>query len=518
MAALELRSAGMPNALVLFRHSKEIVMEFPIKTGAPASQKTACAILPVFDGRSLKGPTREVDLACGGMLSELLKSGDAKARLGHTLLVPRLQGAAAERVLLVGCGKQADFDAKRLCQALTAATRKLKESSLKEATSYLTYTRHRSLNAYYAGRLCVESVRAAIYSFDELQTRSTSKLKLTKLAIAIADRKDTKEYRRGIGEGRAIATGTELARDLGNRPPNVCTPSHLARAARALGKQYDRIEVTVLGRREMKRLGMGALLSVTQGAEEPPRFIVVRYRGAPARTSPVVLCGKGITFDTGGISLKPPQKMDEMKFDMCGAAGVLGTMAAVGELQPDLNVIAIVPACENMPGGRAARPGDIVKSLSGQTIEILNTDAEGRLVLADALTYAKRFKPQYLIDVATLTGACVVAVGHLYTGLFTNDEKLAGSLLAAGKRSLDPAWHLPADEEYGKSLKSNFADVANIGSRDAGASVAAQFLSRFVDDTPWAHLDIAGSAWLSNSDKGATGRPVPLLTDFLLNL
>ncbi len=493
-------------------------MDFPIKTGAPASQKTACAILPVFEGRVLKGPTREVDLACRGLLSELFKSGDASAKKGQTLLVPRLQGAAAERVLLVGCGKQAEFNAKRLRQALTTAIRRLKESNLKEATSYLTYTRPRGLNAYYAGRISIETAQAALYRFDELQSQSGRKQKLTKLAIAIADRKDSKEYRRGVADGRAIAIGTELARNLGNRPPNICTPSHLSRTARGLGKDYANIQVTVLGRREMKRLGMGALLSVTQGAEEPPQFIVLRYRGAAAHVAPVVLCGKGITFDTGGISLKPPQKMDEMKFDMCGASGVLGTMAAVGELQPELNIIAIVPACENMPGGRATRPGDIVKSLSGKTIEILNTDAEGRLILADALTYAKRFKPRYLLDVATLTGACVVAVGHIYTGLFSNDDKLASSLLAAGKRSLDLAWHLPADEEYGQSLKSNFADFANIGSRDAGASVAAQFLSRFVDDTPWAHLDIAGSAWLSNADKGATGRPVPLLTDFLLNL
>ncbi|MFL2547393.1 MAG: leucyl aminopeptidase [Candidatus Rariloculaceae bacterium] len=493
-------------------------MEFPIKTGAPASQKTACAILPVFEGRALKGPAREVDAASGGLLSELLKSGDASAEIGHALLVPRLQGAAAERVLLVGCGKQADFNAKVLRKALTAAVNRIKRSNLKEATSYLTYTRHRSLDAYYAGRISIETVQSAVYRFGELQSRSGGKQKLAKIAIAIADRKDTKEYRRGVAEGRAIAIGTELARNLGNRPPNVCTPSHLARTARGLGNDYANMQVTVLGQREMKRLGMGALLSVTQGADEPPKFIVARYRGAPASVAPVVMCGKGITFDTGGISLKPPAKMDEMKFDMCGAAGVLGTMAAVGELQPNLNVIAIVPACENMPSGKATRPGDIVRSMSGKTIEVLNTDAEGRLILADALTYAKRFRPRYLLDVATLTGACVVAVGQVYTGLFSNDDKLAGSLLAAGKRSLDLAWHLPADEEYGLSLKSNFADFANIGSRDAGASVAAQFLSRFVDDIPWAHLDIAGSAWLSNADKGATGRPVPLLTDFLLNL
>jgi len=493
-------------------------MEFPVKAGAPASQKTACAILPVFEGRGLKGPAREVDLSCGGLLSQLLRNGDASAAPGRSLLVPHLQGTAAERALLVGCGKQADFDAKRVRQALSTATRRLRETGLKEATSYLTYTRHRGLDAYYAGRVTVEATHSAFYRFDELKTSSKAKYKLAKLAVAVADRRDTKEVRRGINDGRAIAVGSDLARNLGNRPPNVCTPSHLAREARALGKRYENLEVTVLGQREMKRLGMGALLSVTQGADEPPKFIIVRYRGAGTRVAPVVLCGKGITFDTGGISLKPPAKLDEMKFDMCGAAGVLGTMAALGELQPNLNVIAIVPACENMPSGRASRPGDIVKTLSGQTVEILNTDAEGRLILCDALTYAKRFKPRYLLDVATLTGACVVAVGHLYTGLFSNDDKLADALLDAGKRSLDPAWRLPADDEYGQSLKSQFADFANIGSRDAGASVAAQFLSRFVGDTPWAHLDIAGSAWTSGAEKGATGRPVPLLTDFLLAL
>ncbi|MEE8094169.1 MAG: leucyl aminopeptidase [Gammaproteobacteria bacterium] len=493
-------------------------MEFPVKTGSPASQKTACAILPVFEGRGLKGPTREVDLSCGGLLSQLVKSGDASPKLGKTLLVPRLQGTAAERALLLGCGKQADFDAKRLHQAVTAAVRKLRDTGLKEATSYLSFTRHKNLSAYYAGRISVEATRAALYQFAELKSQSAAKYKMTKLAVAIAERRDTKEVRRGTSHGRAIAIGTDLARNLGNRPPNICTPSHLAREARALAKRYNKMEVTVLGQREMKRLGMGAILSVTQGAEEPPRFIIVRYRGAGARDAPIVLCGKGITFDSGGISIKPSHKMDEMKFDMCGAAGVLGTMAALGELQAGLNVIAIIPACENMPGGRASRPGDIVKTLSGQTVEILNTDAEGRLILADALTYAKRFKPRYLFDVATLTGACVVAVGHIYTGLFSNDDKLAGALLDAGKRSLDPVWRLPADEAYGETLKSNFADFANVGSREAGASIAAQFLSRFVDDTPWAHLDIAGAAWRSDAAKGATGRPVPLLTDFLLNL
>ena len=324
--------------------------------------------------------------------------------------------------------------------------------------------------------------------------------------------------RRGIVIGTAMADGMDLARDLGNRPPNVCTPTHLAETAKSIAKQHSNFELKVLAERDIKRLGMGALLSVTQGAEEPVRFIVLEYRGGPKGTAPVVLCGKGVTFDTGGISLKPPPKMDEMKFDMCGAAGVLGAMHSIGALAPKINVVALVPCCENMPSGRATRPGDVVTSLSGQTIEILNTDAEGRLILCDALTYAQRFKPRCIVDVATLTGACVVALGALYTGLFSNDDALAAALAAAGERCLDPAWRLPVDDEYGESLKSNFADFANSGTRDGGASVAAQFLSRFVERTPWAHLDIAGVAWTQNADKGATGRPVPLLVDFLLEL
>ncbi|HZF27712.1 MAG TPA: leucyl aminopeptidase, partial [Gammaproteobacteria bacterium] len=313
------------------------------------------------------------------------------------------------------------------------------------------------------------------------------------------------------------ANGSDLARDLGNRPPNVCTPSHLADVARGLAKKFPRMHVKVLTEVEMKRLGMGALLSVTQGAEEPARLIVLEYRGAPSKVAPIALCGKGVTFDTGGISLKPPPKMDEMKFDMCGAGSVLGALAAIGELAPACNVVGVIPACENMPGGRATVPGDIVKSMSGQTIEIINTDAEGRLILCDAITYARRYKPRCLIDVATLTGAAVVALGHVYTGVFSPDDKLAAELVAAGDRALDLAWRMPVHEEYGETLRSNFADFANSGTRDGGASVAANFLARFTEGLRWAHLDIAGVAWRANSHKGATGRPVPLLVDFLLS-
>jgi leucyl aminopeptidase len=308
-----------------------------------------------------------------------------------------------------------------------------------------------------------------------------------------------------------------LARDLGNRPPNVCTPSHIASVARALARDHSALSVKVLTEDQIKKLGMGAFLSVTSGAEEPAKLIVMHYKGAASDQAPVALCGKGITFDTGGISLKPPPKMDEMKYDMCGAASVIGTMASVAELGLKSNVIAIVPSCENMPSGRATRPGDIVKSMSGQTIEILNTDAEGRLILCDALTYAQEFKPACIIDVATLTGACVIALGDVYAGLFSTDKNLSDALVAAGRRAADEAWPMPVHEQYGESLRSNFADFANVGSREAGASVAAQFLSRFVEGTPWAHLDIAGVAWLQGNAKGATGRPVSLLVDFLLD-
>ena len=495
-----------------------MTMEFPVRTGAPASQRTACAVLPVFEGRRLTGPAHEVDASSGRLISQLVKTGDASAKLGRTLLVPRLQGTAAERALLVGCGKAQNFDGKQFSKALTAAANALKRAGFREATSYLGYLPVEGVDTYHAARLTVELTRSGFYRFDELKSKKEDKHKLNRLAVAVQDRGQAKAARRGVNHGQGIASGMDLARDLANRPANVCTPSHLARQARALAREYDNLEAKVLAERDMKRLGMGALLSVTQGATEPARLIVLHYKGASARSAPVVICGKGITFDTGGISLKPPPKMDEMKFDMGGAAGVLGTMATLGELQPEINVVAVVPTCENMPSGEATRPGDIVTSMSGQTIEILNTDAEGRLILCDALTYAQRFKPRYLLDVATLTGACIVALGHHCTGLFSNDDELATSLLEAGERAFDPVWRLPVGEEHFESLKSNFADFANSGARDGGASIAATFLSRFVDDAPWAHLDIAGTAWLSGTNKGATGRPVALLTEFLLSL
>ena len=491
-------------------------MEFPVKTGAPARHRTECAILPVFDDGGLRGATKEFDRAARGAITKLVRAGDAPSRVGSCTLVHRTQGTGASRWLLVGCGKHADFSAKRLTTALGAAINALRSGGTKEATSFLGYDS--AVAPAEAARHSVETARASIYRFDELKSRTDPPLRLARLGLAVNDNASAAEVRAGIKIGNAVADGSDLARNLGNRPANVCTPSHLADAARDLAKRYDRMEVKVLDEADMRKLGMGALLSVTQGAAEPPRLIVLQYRGTASKEAPIALCGKGVTFDTGGISIKPAPKMDEMKFDMCGAGAVLGAMHALGELQPAVNVVAVIPACENMPGSRATRPGDIVTSLSGQTIEIINTDAEGRLILCDAITYVKRFKPRCIIDVATLTGACVVALGHIYTGIFCNDEALAKGLLAAADRSLDLAWRLPVHEEYGESLRSNFADFANSGTRDGGASIGANFLSRFVDGLPWAHLDIAGVAWRANVNKGATGRPVPLLVDYLLNL
>ena len=491
-------------------------MEFPVKTGAAASQRTECAILPVFEDGQLRGATREIDTAARGIIKQLVRKGDVSGRLGTTTLIHRTQGTAAARWLLVGCGKHTEFNARRLTSALTAAIAGLRNSATKEAISYLAYGVGDGVNAADAARHSVESARASVYRFDELKSRTDPSPRLTRLSLAAPRGTNSAPLRAAVKVGTAIANGADLARDLGNRPPNVCTPSHLAEAARKLARRYPKLKIKVLGEREMRKLGMGALLCVTQGANEPPRLIVIEYRNGSPKDAPIALCGKGVTFDAGGISLKPPPKMDEMKYDMSGAGSVLGAMSAIAELGAAVNVVGVIPACENMPSGGATRPGDIIKSMSGQTVEIINTDAEGRLILCDAITYARQFKPRCVIDIATLTGACVVALGHTYTGVFSNDDDLAAELIAAGDRALDLAWRLPVHEDYGESLRSNFADFANSGSRDGGASVGANFLSRFVDGLPWAHLDIAGVAWRANSHKGSTARPVPMLVDFLL--
>jgi len=368
------------------------------------------------------------------------------------------------------------------------------------------------------GAAHAEAVAAAVteslYLYRETKPSAPAPAKI-KAVHLVCEKAELAAVSAGLRTGMALAAGTTLARECANRPANHCTPSDLAREARKLAKDHG-LKVEVLDRKDCEKLGMGSFLAVAQGSDEAPKFIVARWMGGAKGDAPVVLVGKGITFDTGGISIKPAAEMDEMKFDMGGAASVLGTLRAVAELKAKVNLIGIIPACENMPSGRAIKPGDVVKSMSGQTIEILNTDAEGRLILCDALTYAERFKPAVVVDIATLTGACVIALGHHRSGLFSPDDALAAELLAAGETAQDPAWRMPLDEEYDEALKSNFADMGNVGSRAGGAVTAAMFLKRFTSRLRWAHLDIAGTAWKSGTAKGATGRPVPLLTHFVL--
>jgi leucyl aminopeptidase len=361
----------------------------------------------------------------------------------------------------------------------------------------------------------VAALADATYTYRHTKPSAPKPSALAKATLVLTGKADLVTADAALKVARAVASGVGLTREVANRPANHCTPRHLAREAKALAKSHG-LKVQVLERKDCEKLGMGSFLAVAQGSDEPPQFIVLQYHGAAKTDAPVVLVGKGITFDTGGISIKPAAGMDEMKFDMGGAASVLGTLRAVAELKPKINVVGLIPTCENMPSGRAVKPGDVVTSMSGQTIEILNTDAEGRLILCDALTYAERFKPAAVVDIATLTGACVIALGHHRTGLFTPDDALAQALSAAGDSAQDPCWRLPTDEEYDEALKSNFADIANVGPREGGAINAAMFLKRFTAKLRWAHLDIAGTAWKSGAAKGATGRPVGLLTHFIL--
>jgi leucyl aminopeptidase len=418
-------------------------------------------------------------------------------------------------VLLVGCGKQQDFSDRNYREAVAAASAVVNSSGASDATSYLAELDLAGRDLYWKVRQMVETGTAALFRTDELKSKKDKATRqLRRLAVNTADA-DTAH--RAIRDGSAIAGGVELARTLGNLPGNICTPSYLADKARELGKTHKKIKVSVLNEAAMEKQGMGALLSVARGSREPARLITLEYSGGGKGERPVVLVGKGVTFDSGGISIKPSPAMDEMKFDMCGAASVLGTLQACAGMDLPLNVVGVIPATENLPDGNASKPGDIVTSLSGQTIEVLNTDAEGRLILCDALTYCGKYKPELVVDIATLTGACVIALGGHAAGLLGNDDALAGELLAAGSYTGDRAWRLPLWQEYQPQLDSNFADMANIGGREAGTITAACFLSRFTEDYRWAHLDIAGVAWKQGKEKGATGRPVPLLSQFLLD-
>jgi leucyl aminopeptidase len=473
-------------------------------------------VVGVFEPRKLSAAGSALDQASRGHLSGILRRGDMDGKCGATLLLHAVPGLPCDRVLLVGLGREREFREKEYLEAARSAVRALNETGAVEGVLCLTDLPVRRHDTAWKIHHAVLAAMAATYRFDRLKSKPEEPRRpLRRLTLCVPSRADLPAGEEALRQGLATAQGMNLAKDLGNLPSNVCTPGYLAEQALGMAKTYG-LKTEILGQKEMERLKMGALLAVTRGSREPAKLISLEYHGAGRNERPVALVGKGITFDTGGISLKPAAEMDEMKFDMCGAASVLGTVKAAAQMQLPVNLVGIIPTCENMPGGNATKPGDVVTSMSGQTIEILNTDAEGRLILCDALTYAERFNPDVVVDIATLTGACVIALGHVASGLFSNDDALARELLAAGEHACDRAWQLPLWDEYQEQLKSNFADMANIGGRPAGSVTAACFLSRFAKKFRWAHVDIAGVAWKSGKEKGATGRPVPLLTRFLI--
>jgi leucyl aminopeptidase len=492
-------------------------MDYFTTTTAASRRESGCLIVGIYESGKLSAAAAEIDAASGGAIKRLVKRGDLCGELGESRLLCSLDGTRADRVVVAGLGQTEKFGVAEFRQALAAAVRAIKGSKSQDVLNYLTLEDVKGVSAYYLARYTVESIGNGLYDFEEMKsTRKTGATSIKKIGVALKDRGDQSMARLGAEHADAIVVAMTLARDLGNLPPNVCTPTYLARTAERLARQHSSIRTQVMNEAAMKRLNMHSLLSVANGTSEPAKLIVMEYKGGNARDRPVVLVGKGITFDSGGISLKPGPGMDEMKYDMCGAASVIATVAAIARLKLPINVNAVVPSCENLPSGTATRPGDIVTSMSGQTIEILNTDAEGRLVLCDAITYSRRFKPSVVIDVATLTGACVIALGHHRTAVMSNQDELAKSIVDAGNAADDRGWHMPLGEEYTEQLKSNFADFANVGGREGGAITAAAFLAKFTEGLNWAHLDIAGTAWLSGSRKGSTGRPVPMLTEFLL--
>ncbi len=457
---------------------------------------------------SAEGVDAGLDPKLAAPLNDAIAQGDLQLKSGRTLYLHRLAGVKAPRVVLV---------------VAAAGTPKAFKSGVASGLSQLKALGAKHVAVACAGPIeltdshaeaLVAAVGDAIYVYRHTKPSAPPASSIDKVSL-VCDKAQAKRVQQGLARGQAILAGVTLARECANRPGNHCTPTYLGEQARSLARSHG-LKVEVLERKDIEKIGMGSFLAVAQGSVEPPRFIVLRYQGAAKNDAPVVLVGKGISFDSGGISIKPAGEMDEMKFDMGGAASVLGTFRALAELKPKLNVVGLIPTCENMPDGGAMKPGDVITSLSGQTIEVLNTDAEGRLILCDALTYAERFKPRLVVDVATLTGACVVALGHLHTGLFTADDALADDLLSASRESLDTCWRMPMDEEYGEGLKSNFADMGNVGARPGSSISAALFLAKFTGKYRWAHLDVAGTAWKSGAAKGATGRPVPLLTHFVL--
>lgn len=495
------------------------VMEFSVQTANPAKAETACLVIPIFKGSDLLPTAARLDDASERLIGQLLERGDFDPALGNVQMIPFAPGLGAERLLLVGLGEREKCQEAAFLKALDTAMAALTKLPVDEASIAFDDVPLETRDSHWKARKVLEAAERAVYRFDQFKSQPAPLASLNALALLVSESDDAELASQGARVGAAIGQGINYTRTLGNLPGNVCTPRYLAKQAEQLAQASNgALNVEILDEAALEALGAGSLLSVGRGSNEPSRLIVMQYNGATEREeAPHVLVGKGITFDTGGISLKPGEGMDEMKFDMCGAASVFGTVKTMLAIKPKLNLVFIVAAAENMPDGLATKPGDIIKTLKGLTVEVLNTDAEGRLVLCDALTYAERFKPASVVDIATLTGAVIVGLGHHATGLLSNDDDLTLDLLEAGEAAWDRAWHFPLWDEYQEQLESNFADLANIGGRPAGTITAACFLSRFADQFPWAHLDIAGTAWHSGKQKGATGRPVGLLSQYLLD-
>jgi leucyl aminopeptidase len=492
-------------------------MQFDVFSKGLAQLSVDCLVVGIHESGELSDPARQLDRATDGALSRFIAHGDFAGRVGETLLLPALPRMRASRLLLAGQGPRGSLNRRAWRRTVAAAVGALSRTRVTSAAVALSRPPQRELDDYHFARSAADVSHLAIYRVNDLKSgKKAPAPALQKLVFGPLPAKAAAAARRGLQHGAAMGAGARVTRDLANLPPNFCTPTYLAEQAQRLTERYPSVAVKVLDEAAIRDEKMGCFLAVTQGSAQPPRFIVIEHKPGRGRRAPVVLVGKGITFDTGGISLKDPGGMDEMKFDMSGAAAVFGALVSAAELGLPLHVVGLIPACENMPGGRAVKPGDVATSASGQTVEILNTDAEGRLILCDALHYARRYDPAVVVDVATLTGACVVALGAHHSGVMANDDELAQELVDSGLRADDRAWQLPLTEEYGEQLKSNFADFANVAGRDGGAITAAAFLAKFARGLKWAHLDIAGTAYLSGALKGSTGRPVGLLTDFLI--
>jgi leucyl aminopeptidase len=489
-------------------------MNYSIETNPLETLESDCLVVGIFNNQQLTLAAKTLDDQTNGLLTSVVNRGDIAGKLNETLFLNVIPNSDINRILLVGLGEQKPLSVKNYRKILSTIINEAKKLRLNSIAISLTDCDVEKVDLTWKTRQIVEVFEDAIYQFTECKSKPADELSLKNIVIHVTDSASAET---GLAQGLAISGGVSLAKHLADLPANICTPTFLAQQGLTLAKNFDKIDTTILEVADMEKLGMGSLLAVTRGSREPAKLISIEYKGGEANAKPIVLVGKGLTFDAGGISLKPGAGMDEMKYDMCGGAAVLGTLQAAAQLNLPLNIVGLIPATENLPDGQACKPGDVLTSMSGKTIEVLNTDAEGRLILCDTLTYAKRFQPEVVIDLATLTGAVLVALGRVPSGLLGNDDALCNDLIAASETANDSVWRLPLWEEYQEQLKSNFADLANIGGKDAGTITAACFLANFTEDFRWAHLDIAGTAWRTGSAKGATGRPVPLLTQYLLN-